>query len=209
MSKFSGKCDFCDHLFMGANNEQEAFDKFNGTRLYVIQPLPDDVDFLECLKQGVNIPETYYKRINYTSIKDLIPYYPYIIVFSVGGNNPEKSVTCLSSISYVDEEEEMLLKSYLEQVLKYFRRCKRKKIPFDVNKIVEELSWGIHKEIYHEIANRVKEKGNKATIDGIHLPFSEYSRKELVGYMLKNGVDPKEYGYERFCIGVKKNEVSD
>ena len=38
MSRFSGKCDFCDYLFMSAENEEDAFEKFRETKLYIMKP---------------------------------------------------------------------------------------------------------------------------------------------------------------------------
>lgn len=187
---------------MSAETDEEAFAKFNGTRLYVWQPLPDGVDIMKELKDGVNVPETYYKKVEYSSIKDLVPYYPHLVSMAHYNNkNPRSSLVILSSESYIDSKERDILEWYLKDLLKIYRRCKRKKIEFNVDDAVKEVCWsGYNKEEIVELANRVKEKGKKATIDGIHLPFNEkYYRQELVNEMLKYGLDPCEYGdYERF-----------
>ena len=67
ISKFSGKADFCDSLWMRAETDEEAFEKFNGTNLYISQPLPDTFNLKEAVDNKVNIPETYYKKIEYSS----------------------------------------------------------------------------------------------------------------------------------------------
>lgn len=193
MSDVSGKCDFKDHLWMSAETEEEAFDKFNGTKLYICQPLPDDFSWEEALKNKVNIPETYYKKIEYSSIKDLIPYYPHITAFSCG------SVICLSRESFVDSEEREILEWRLKDLLRIYNRCKRKKIEFDVEESLKDIFWSDrNKEPYKELANRVKEKGKKAGIEGIHLKIHEYYRQKLVKEMLEHNLNPADYGYERF-----------
>ena len=49
-----------------------------------------------------------------------------------------------------------------------------------------------------ELANRVKINGKKASTDGLHLSIYDFYRKELVEEMVKNGLNPADYGYERF-----------
>lgn len=200
MSYYSGKCDFCDHLFISAETEEEAFNKFNGTKLYIRQPLPEDFDLEEALKNNVNIPETYYKKVEYSSIKDLIPYYPHLTVFcAVDNTDPKSSVVCLSRESFVDREEQESLEFGLKDLLRIYNRCKRKKIEFDVEEALKEVVWNRwNEEPYRELANKVKEKGKKASIEGIHLKMHEYYRQELVNEMIKNGLNPADYGYKRF-----------
>ena len=89
--------------------------------------------------------------------------------------------------------------------MKVFTRCKRKKIEFNIDEAVNEvcyMNWNI-KQIT-ELAQRVKEKGKKATINGLHLDVCEYYRQELVNEMVKHGLDPCKYGYERFVRGNNK-----
>lgn len=185
---------------MGIETEEEAFNKFNGTKLYMVQPLPDDFNWEKILEEKINIPEAYYKRIEYSSIKDLIPYYPYLIAFAACDNTDSRnSVVCITRISFVDREEREILEYKLKDILRIYNRCKRKKIEFNVDDVLKEVVWnGYNEEPYRELANRVKEKGKKATIDGIHLKMHERYRQELVEEMLRYGIDPCEYGYERF-----------
>lgn len=187
MSKFSGKCDFCDHLWISAKTDDEAFNKFNGTKLYISQPLPDGFDFKKALEDKVNIPETYYKKVKYSSIRDLVPLYPYLISMSYCDNtDSHNSVVILSSESFVDREEQEHLEYYLKDLLRVYNRCKRKKIEFNVEEAVKEVYWGKwYKDIMLELANRVKEKGKKASIDGIHLPTQEHYRQELTREIFK------------------------
>ena len=194
MSKFCGKADFYDSLYISTESEEDAFNKFNGTKLYIRQPLPNDFNFEDALKNKINIPETYYKKVEYSSIKDLIPLYPHLISFSCG------DVVCLSLKSWVDIEERDILEWRLKHFLRVYNRCKRKKIEFNVEEALKEVVWnGYNEEPYRELANRVKEKGKKANINGIHLKIHERYRKDLVEEMLKHGLNPIEYGdYERF-----------
>lgn len=133
-------------------------------------------------------------------MKDLIPYYPYLISFASCDNTDSRnSVVCLTSESFVDREERENLEFKLKEILRIYNRCKRKKIEFNVDDVVEQVCWmGWNKVAVAELANRVKEKGKKATIDGIHLTMHERYRQELVDEMIKHDIDPAKYGYKRF-----------
>lgn len=211
ISKFSGKCDFADSLWISAETEEEVFNKFNGTKLYICQPLPDDFSWEEALKNKVNIPETYYKKVEYSSIKDLIPLYPHIIAFATYDNTePKGSVVCLSRESFVDSEEREILEWRLKDLLRIYNRCKRKKIEFDVEEALKEIVWnGYNEEPYRELANRVKEKGKKASIEDIHLKMHEIYRRQLVEEMIKHNIDPTEYGYGRFIDKRGRNQCEE
>lgn len=200
MSKFSGKCDFYDHVFMSFDTQEEAFKNFNGTKLYIKQPLPDNVDFSEAIKNGVNIPETYYKKVQYSTISDIVPYYPYLVSIAYVDNGDSKnSIVCLSSKSFVDIAEAKSLQIDLKNLIKIYNRCKRKKIKFNVDEAVSEVCFGeYNKEEITELANRVAKNGKNATIDGVHLPTKDYYRQKLVDEMVRFGVNPAEWGYERF-----------
>lgn len=201
ISRVSGKYDFCDSLFGSVETEEEAFNKFNGTKLYIIQPLPEDFSWEEALENKVNIPETYYKKVEYFSIKDLIPLYPYLIGFAGYDNTDSRnSVVCLSRESFVDSEERKNLEFRLKRLLTIYNRCKRKKTEFNVDDAVKEIVWnGYDEEPYRELANRVKMHGKKATVEGLHLKMHEYYRQLLVEEMIKHDLNPCDYGdYERF-----------
>lgn len=207
ISRYSGKCDFYDHLWMSYETEEEAFNKFNGTKLYIMQPLPEDFNLEEALEGNINIPETYYKKVEYSSMKDLIPLYPHLVAMAFHDNtDSHNSVVCLSSESFVDREEREQLEWNLKNLLKIYNRCKRNKTEFDVEEAVKKVTFGgWNEEPYRELANRVKEHGKKATIDGIHLKMHEHYRQELANEMIKNGLNPADFGYKRFC-GEKEND---
>lgn len=198
MSRFSGKCDFWDHLFSSTDDEEKAFDKFNGTKLYIRQALPEDFNLNKALEEKVNIPETYYKKIEYDCIEDLIPYYPYLIVMAYYDNTDVRSsVVCLSEKSFVDIEESEFLNRWLGQIIKEYKKCKRKKVDFSPTDVLSKISiFRTNDAIMMELCNRVKEKGTKANIDGLHLNGHNWYRKELKKEMIKHDIDPIVYGLE-------------
>lgn len=174
MSMFSGKCDCYDTLIAIHNYTED--DLKNKVKIYV----------------GNNT-----EPLHIESYKDLIPYYPYLISFAMFSKG--KSVVHLSSESFVDSEERESLYFRLKELIKIYNHCKRKKTEFSVNDAVKEVCYGDwNSDIICELAKRVKENGKKATIDGLHLKLYELYRKTLVDEMLKNGIDPCEYGYGRF-----------
>lgn len=177
MSRYSGKCDVYDSLI--AIHKYTLEELQNNVKIYV----------------GKNTEPLYIEKES-----DLIPYYPYLVGCAYYNNNERKSVICLSSESFVDREERESLEFRLKHLLRIYNRCKRKKVEFDVEEALKEIVWnGWNEEPYRELANRVKEKGKKASIEGIHLKMHEYYRQKLVEEMLKYGLNPADYGnYERF-----------
>ena len=136
------------------------------------------------------------KPLEFNNIKEFIPYYPYIITSSCGDKNG--SIIRLTDESYVDIHEKELLEFMLNEIMKIYNRCKRKKVKFDVDKTLNEL-WIIgNKDIYKELIERVKKYGKKATTDDLHLECNEFYRKKLVEELEKNGFNLREYGYGRF-----------
>lgn len=174
MSRFSGKCDVYDVLI--------------GIHEYTLEELQNNVK----IYVGNNS-----EPLKIEKMSDLIPYYPYIVASAGFDTAGRKSTIHLSSESFVDQEEREILNIYLKQVIKIYNRCKRKKIPFEVENVIDELeSW--NKDVVLEIARRVQEKGKNADIEGIHLKSRDYYRRELAKEMVENGLNPAEYGYERF-----------
>lgn len=149
MSKFSGKCDLYDWIEI-AGGYQEFMDC--GYTIYVGKSE---------------------EPLKIESLKDLVPYYPYVISSVAGG------ILHLSSRSWVDMEEERCLNNYLSAIIKNFNRCKRKKIEFDVDAAVKEVFLYCHENEIRELANRVKEYGKKATVEGLHLSSYEHYREFL------------------------------
>lgn len=184
MSVFSGKCDCYDSLI--SIHEYTDEELKNNVNIYI---------------GNVRTP------LKIESCKDLIPYYPHIVYASCHDNSERKSTIYLTSESWVDIEERESLEFRLKELLRIYNRCKRKKIEFDVDEAVKKICWmGWNEEPYRELAIRVKEHGNKATIDGIHLRMHEHYRQELVDEMIENGLDPVYWGYGRFIKEDKKNE---
>jgi hypothetical protein len=179
MSRYSGKCDVYDSVIMISK--------------YTDEELAHNVT----IYQGYGEDQ---KKLNISCRKDLIPYYAYLVSSACYNNVERKAVIHITRESFVDREERDSLEFKLKNVLRIYNRCKRKKTEFDVNATVEEVAWkGFDDDIYREIANRVKEHGKKANVDGIHLKMHEYYRKELVKEMIDNGINPLDYGdYARF-----------
>lgn len=176
MSKFSGKCDMYDHIFMSCENEQEAFEKFKGTKLYKWKPIEDRIEIEDISDLSEN-----WQRIEYNSIKDLVPYYPYVISMCCchkGDSN--NSMVVLSSESFVDTEEREMISLYLKDMLRYYNKCKRKKIEFNKEEVLEKVCNFHHNEdLVKELIDRVAENGKKADIDGLKLKSKEFYREEL------------------------------
>lgn len=174
MSMFSGKCDCYDSLVAIHNYTEE--DLKNKVEIYISEST---------------------EPLHIKSYKDLIPYYPYLIGSAIFSK--EKSVVHLSLESFVDREERESLNFRLSELIKIYNRCKRKKVDFNIDDAINEVCYGNwNRDVIAELAKRVEEKGKKATIDGLHLKMYELYRKTLVEEMLKNDINPKEYGYERF-----------
>lgn len=96
----------------------------------------------------------------------------------------------ISKESFIDAEEREHLTWKLEDVKRYWRSCKRKKIKFDIEKATRLISFfGTPNGIEQEIAGRVAKDGDKATIDGLHDYMHEYYRKKLLDEMVRLGWD--------------------
>ena len=176
MSIYSGKCDFFDTLCIYKYTLEEIQNK---VKIYI----------------GNNE-----EPLKVENMSDLIQYYPHIVICSYSDNAERKAVIHLSSESYVDREERECLEWRLEILIKIYNRCKRKKIEFDVDKAVKQITWNDwNGDAYRELARRVKDLGKKATIDGIHLQMQEIYRQELVKEMISNGINIADTCYKRFC----------
>lgn len=102
----------------------------------------------------------------------------------------------ISKESYIDEEERDHLQWKLNDVKRYWRSCKRKKIPYDIEKATQIISFfGMSNGIEQEIARRVEKDGDKATIDGIHDYMHEYYRNKLLEEMIRLGWDKRVAKY--------------
>jgi len=156
MSQFSGKCDLYDSVVMIGRYD---IDKI---QLYIT-------------KDERNYP------IKLNEPRDLIPYYPYVPYLSFCHDGVYKAYL---SGSWIDYEETDMLTWQLNDILREYRRCKRKKIPFDTSRLSD---WNDKR-----IIERVKEQGEKATIEGIHRPMHNHWRKALAEEMERNGYTDAE-----------------
>ena len=185
MSKFSGKCDLAD----------------------------------TCDIFGIDKIISKYKIYTYGNIlplkiekpSDLIPYYPYTITMMVSTKEDGGAIH-LSKESFVDEEEREHLGWDLSHIKKYWRKCKRDKKEFDEKEALDMICFLFSPRDYQrEIIRRVKDKGNKATIDGIHAPSWDHYRRELYDKMVENGWDKNRsyewcFGWERYYEKIRKEQ---
>lgn len=162
MSEFSGKCDLYDTLIDIRNTT-------DWSKVYISQN---------------------HTRLPINSQRDLVPYYPYIIG-SAAYYDGEARIN-ISKESYVDQEERDHLEYLLQNILKEYRRCKRKKIEFVPTEVAEKYKGFYSYGTYLEIANRVKENPKKPNLEGIHTAVAQMYRKALYDEMLKWGYD-EEY----------------
>lgn len=182
ISKYSNKCDLYDVLV----DIREVTD-FSKVKIYAannsIVPLRID------------------------SQKDLMPYYPYIVAISVS-NSDGTQIIHLSEGSYVDIEEEEHLTWSLDELKCYYRRQKRRHEPFDSIEALKKISFfgefpEVAPEYKKELVNRVRELGEKATIEDIHIPYCDTMRQRLYEDMVAAGWND-DRAYE-WCFGWKRH----
>ena len=176
MSVYSGKCDLADHFWMRANTEEDVEKEIART------------DFYMWSKNGRK------HRLDIHTLKDLVPYYPYLIGVACGSKEGRNTVI-IASESFVDQEEREFMEWELRDALKEYRRCKRKKIPFDPDAYYEKYikTWREH-NYSREIVDRVARDGEKADLDGL---YSEVKDKWDRGRLAK---ELKRFGYDDYFI---------
>lgn len=173
MSRFSGKCDFYDHLCIYCNNENDIERILSISDIFIITE-----DWKE-------------HKLNIKTIKDATKYYPYLI--SMGVFSKDKHSIVLSKESFIDREERESLQFDIDYVLKYWRKCKREKKDFDKDVCYEKLHWCSTGGNYlKEIIERVAENGNKADFTDIHKPTWERYRKNWFDEMVRVGYSEYE-----------------
>ncbi len=179
ISKYSGKCDLYDVLV----DIREVTD-FSKVKIYAAN------NFIVPL------------RID--SQKDLMPYYPYIVAISVG-NSDGTQIIHLSEKSYIDSEEEERLTGNLDTLKCYYRRQKRRHEPFDSDEALKKIYFFDSTPEYYkkELVNRVKELGEKATIEDIHIPYCDAMRQRLYEDMVAAGWND-DRAYE-WCFGWQRH----
>ena len=156
MSIFSGKCDLYDSAVMIGEYD---IDKI---RLYIT-------------KNDRSYP------IKLNEPRDLIPYYPFVPYISTYHDG---IYTAYLSDSWIDYEEADVLTWQLKEIIRDYKRCKRKKIPFDTSNLNEWYD--------RRIIERVQQDGEKATIKGLHRSLANHWRKTLAEEMERNGYTDAE-----------------
>ena len=188
MSKYSGRSDLFDSLMVYKYTEEELK---NNVKIYI----------------GSSYIPLEYIPLEIESYKTLIPYYPHLVCTAAYNNKEQKSIIHITSESSVDRSEREILESYLKRILKYYDKCKKNEVKFEIEESIKSayfIEW--NKEQVIEIAKRVELYGKKANIDGIHLGVYEHYRKILANEMLRNNVNLADYGLERFN---KNTEVEE
>ena len=174
MSRFCGKCDFYDG-FVAIRcdcDEEKVAEELKKLKLYVHG------------KDGRN------HRVKSDTIKDIAKYYPYLEAVMYGSKD-EGSVVILSSDSFIDIEEAEHRQYKINDVLKYWRKCKREKKPFAEEECLEKL-WWTKDDSLKEIVHRIAEKGDKAEFDDIHMPMWEHNRRRWFEEMVNVGYSENE-----------------
>lgn len=169
MSMFSGKCDFYD-MFMDEDENKVV----------------ENLKYLELHIYGKDKRD---HRLKSDTIKDIAKYYPYIVCMGYGDKNG-KRIILLSSDSFIDQEERDRISWYVEDVLKYQRKCKRKKIPFIIEDYLNQ-SWFTN-DTLKEVAERIDKFGEKANINDIHTSIHEMYRRYWFEELVKVGYTEHE-----------------
>lgn len=176
MSRYSGKCDVYDSLI----DIREITD-FSKLKVYAAghELVPLRID----------------------SIKELAPYFPYATSIMHGGSDGELIIH-LSKESATDSKEQNFLEAVMNNVKRYYRKCKREKKDFDREKALKQIVWPIDdtpQQYEIEIVDRVALYGEKATVDGIHMPLHDHNRQALYEDMIELGwAEGQAY---RWCFG--------
>ena len=174
MSIFSGKCDFYDcFCAIGGDGDEEVV-KENLKKLTLYVCGKDNRDHL----------------VKSDTIKDIAKYYPYLETVACY-NKEEGYIIHLSSDSFIDQEEAEHRQYMINDVMKYWRKCKREKREFTPEECVEKLWWN-NKDDLKEIAERVKRDGNKAEFDDIHFPMWEHFRRKWFNELVRLGYTERE-----------------
>lgn len=158
MSRFCGKCDFYDHLWMNSDSE-EVEASLAKSDIYITS------------KDGRE------HKLKINTIKDAAKYYPYLIV--IGAFSKEHQTIILSSESFIDWEEREMLQYDIDDVYRFWRKCKREKIDFDKIDCYNKVHWSFSSEdkYLQEIISRIDRDGNKAKFEDIHKPIWERYRR--------------------------------
>lgn len=171
MSMFSGKCDFYDGVIaIHCDGDTSKLEEFL-SRTTIRMRGADGREHVVSVKNE----------------KDAALYYPYleaIAAFNIGKGNS----IILSSQSFIDSEEREFMGWYIEDVLRYWRKCKREKKPFDVDECVSAVGYNWRNTyILKAVAEKVAKDGAKAKFDDIHTPMHEHYRRKWFEELVRVG----------------------
>lgn len=175
----SGKCDFEDYCTM-------FHDPWDLIKHYKIYAAENDV-----------IP------LRFEKPSDLIAYYPYLISTSYGNQDGTGTVH-LAQRSFIDTEEEEMLRWRMNNAKIVYRRCKRNHVPFDRKAAEKAISLFDELRPFEiEILDRVEQDGEKASIEGLHDALHDRMRDEWYQLMVDNGWEEPVayrwvYGWRRY-----------
>ena len=171
MSQYSGKCDLYDHFAIACDGDDSK-----------LQQEIKRTDFY------ISTPDWRTHKLKIECEKDLAPYYPYLISVGAFNRGEERQYILLSRRSFVDSEEQERLDWALEDALKAYNRCKRKKISFDPEEYIKSY-WGQMPDWEKELVYRVAKDGKKATTERLHTPIHDYFRRRLAEELERLGYD--------------------
>ena len=174
MSVFSGKCDFYDSFCMidGDGDVDKVIEKLKETTIYVLTQ------------------DGRHHKIKSDTIKDIAKYYPYLVAISYGSKN-DGSVYILASRPYIDRQEDESKEWRAEEIFRYWRKCKRNKIPFVAEECLKEMFCN-NDETLKEMVERVVEYGDKADFSDIHTWMGEYDRRTWFDELVNVGYTERE-----------------
>ena len=173
MSIYSGKCDFYDGFvaIRCDGDEQKIKEKLKKLTLYVRGK--DGRDHL----------------VKSDTLKDISKYFPYLESMVITDGD---TMAChLSSDSFIDQEERESRNLYANRILRYWKKCKRKKIPFIEEDCKKELWFPDNKEL-EEMIHRVALNGKNAEFEDIHFPSWEWNRRRWFEAMVELGWSEQE-----------------
>ena len=175
MSIFSGKCDFCDSVYtIHCDGDSKKLEEFLArTDIFV---------------QGADGRD---HKVICTNEKEACKYYPYLTSIAAYNNFEGRNTIVLSSKCFIDSEEREFIGWHIKDAFKYWRKCKRNKIPFDVEDYINSTYFINNKDIDTEVARRIADKGEKAEFDDIHDSLHEYFRRRWFEEMVRVGWDIK------------------
>lgn len=176
MSEFSGKCD--------------VYDRYGDV----------SDEYLQNSRFFIYSEDGKHHELKINNQKDLAKYYPYLVSSSSGGKNG--ACVNISSYCFIDKEEEEMMGWLMHDLIKYYKKCKRNKIPYDVDEALKHTCWFTPAEWEKELARRVGEYGERASTKGVYRPLHDHFRMRWYEELVQLGYDEKEariwiYGWER------------